>query len=50
MKNGAVININDSYFIEKKLFSKKYYYAVIYDDEKYARSINKCDKYDSGRY
>jgi hypothetical protein len=49
MKDGTVININNTYFIDKKLFSKKYFYGAIFDDEKYATNVIKCDKYDTGR-
>jgi len=50
MKKGASID-PDSYYIKKKLFGKPTYYYIGFDDnETYKNKINKCDKYDPGRY
>jgi len=50
MEKGATID-PDSYYIKKKLFSKPtYYYIGFKDNETYNNKINKCDKYDTGRY
>ena len=50
MEKGASID-PDSYYIKKKLFGKPtYYYIGFDDDETYINKINKCDKYDTGRY
>lgn len=50
MEKGVAID-PDSYYIKKKLFRKPTYYYIKFDDnETYNNKINKCDKYDPGRY
>jgi len=45
MVDGAIIT-SLSYFVEKKLLSKKYYTLKFFGDEKFANKLKKCNKYE----
>lgn len=45
MEDGAIITPL-SYFVEKKLFKKRYYTLKFYGDETFSNQLKKCNKYE----